>query len=200
MRAIPANLQAAFNTHQGVGMDMEGKANLHSMLKVDVAKKDYPADMGAGFSQGYVVMMRTKKHVPLSTPTGIKDKDWKNLLRNMEISGKELHPQYKRTPKTTGELMSFIFAYTTGQTMKMEHSFVVPFARNRYPIETELILGSGEENDFGIKDVSGYRYLHKAVIVGKGPFRVSTYVGSGKGKAPNVGKLKADTIPGFYMR
>ncbi len=190
---------STLNTHQGIGVTEGEKTSLHQMLNLDVAKKDYPADMGAGYNQGYVVMLRTKEVLPMSTPTGIKDKDWKSLLRDMQINKGELHAQYKRTPKTVGELMNFIFAYTAGQTMKMDESLVVPFARNRFPIETELLQGSGKETDFVTKEVDGYRYLHKAVVVGKGPFRVGKFVGSGKNKAPNLNVLKIDEVPGFYM-
>lgn len=188
---------ASLDTHQSRTMKEKDKKKLKKLLQADAASKDYPADMGKSYTQGYVAMLRTDKNIPSTMPTNIKQADWETLLKNFGLNKGALHQQYMRAPKTAGELFNFIFAYTVGQTMKMDGALVVPFAENRYPIESELIFGSGKKNDFGHMEVKGYRSLHKAVIVGKGPMRVK--IGPGPGMAPNVGGLDLDSIPGFTM-
>lgn len=187
---------ASLDTHQGRIMSAKDKKQLKKLLEADATSKDYPADLGEGYTQAYVAMLRTDKNISSTMPTNIKQATWETFLKDFGLDTGALHPQYKRAPKTIGELFSFIFAYTVGQTMKMDGALVVPFAENRYPIESELIFGSGEKNEFGHTEVNKYRSLHKAVIVGKGPMRVK--IGPGRA-AINVAGLDLDSIPGFIM-
>lgn len=187
---------ASLDTHQGRTMSKKDKKKLKKLLKADIEGKDYPADLGEGYTQGYIAMLRTKKNISATMPTNIRQADWDVFMKDFKLDKGALHQQYMRAPKTAGELFNFIFAYTVGQTLKMDNAFVVPFAENRYPIESEIIFGTGEGNAFGHVEVKGYRHLHKAVVVGKGPMRVK--IGPGE-MATNLGGLSLDSIPGFIM-
>jgi hypothetical protein len=188
-----SNLEWAYaqnlDTHMGAYMSKREKKSFKKMLKADAFKKDYPMDAG-DYSQAYIAMLRSDDAIPLDSPTRISKKDWEHFKRNYGISGIEVHQRYDRPPRNMGELMEFVMAYSMRQALRFDNAVTVPFAQHRTPIEGEVILGSGENNE-----VKGFKHLYKGVVLGTGPLRLSPAAISGA--RGSLSKIKVDEFPGF---
>lgn len=190
-----AAIQAAYvqnlETHLGAYMTAKQKKDFDEMLEADRLRKDYPSDIG-GYSQAYIMMLRSDDLIPMLAPTQIKGEEWGHFLISHGLTGAALDGRYTNPPRTMGDLLEFIFAYTAGRTMQMENAKVVPFATRREPIEHEVVYGTGEGNE-----VKGYKHLYKAVIVGSGPIHVTA--NAMRGARGSISNLQAAQVPGFFM-
>jgi hypothetical protein len=192
----------SLEAHIGASMTNEQKRNFKRMLEADALRKDYPADFN-GYTQGYVAMLRSDKDLSLNIPVHINKTDWYNLLVGFDIieltkrkgrtvkTMRILSEKYKEPPKTLGDVMEFIFAYTVGNTARMNNSIVFPYGMNRPKIEEEQVYGTGEGNE-----VTGRKMLYKAIVVGTGPIRMRQAMMHTEG---SVSALPMSEVPGFLM-